>query len=148
MEVLKINIPPGFLVDKFDEETGEVSFKENPKNVMERIKTVDDILVDHGLTIEDIDKQFKDVPQHFKYQYIAELLCASLNEGAQPDWENINQAKCYPWFKMSSSDFQFVDHTGWLEVSTVSSRLCFKSREPAEYAGKQFTELYKKFMLI
>jgi len=32
--------------------------------------------------------------------------------------------------------------------TSVGSRLCFKSSELAEYAGRQFQDIYKEFMII
>ena len=90
---------------------------------------------------------FTNIPEHFKYQFIAELLCKSLNEDWTPDWDNSNEYKYYPWFKMGSSGFRFGDCDGWDAVSGVGSRLCFKSRKLAEYAGEQFEDVYKQFMI-
>ncbi|MCO6499108.1 MAG: hypothetical protein J5I47_01880 [Vicingus serpentipes] len=147
METLKIEIPKGFEVKDFNKKTGEITFKEKPKEVTERIKTVDDVLNDNGVTMSELDKMFKGVPEHFKHQYIAELLCKSLKEGWEPDWDNSNEYKYYPWFVMSSSGFRYNDCVGWSAGSAVGSRLCFKSRKLAVYAGEQFTELYKQFMI-
>lgn len=149
MKHLKIKIPDGFEVDIFNETTGEIKLKKKPKSTMERIKTVDDVLADHGLTQSEINHKFSGVSEHLKYQYIAELLCESLNEGWQADWSDNNQYKYYPWFYMGGSrGFQFYDDDGWTTDSAVGSRFCLKSRELAKYAGEQFTELYEKFMLI
>ncbi|WP_407277374.1 hypothetical protein R5O20_02760 [Tenacibaculum maritimum] len=117
------------------------------KEVTSRIKTVADVLEDNNITQEQIDKMFANTPEHFKCQFIAELLCKSLNEGWTPNWDNPNEHKYYPWFKMGSSGFRFHDCDLWIPGSTVGSRLCFKSRKLAEYAGEQFEDLYKKFMI-
>lgn len=117
------------------------------KEVTERIKTVADILEDNALTQEQLDKMFANTPEHFKHQFIAELLCKSLNEGWIPNWDDSSEGKYYPWFKMSSSGFRFDDFGCWRAISHVGSRLCFKSRKLAEYAGKQFEDVYKQFMI-
>ncbi|MFL0088524.1 hypothetical protein V2550_07605, partial [Tenacibaculum maritimum] len=75
------------------------------KEVTDRIKTVADVLEDNNITQEQIDKMFANTPEHFKCQFIAELLCKSLNEGWNPNWDNSNEHKYYPWFKMGSSGF-------------------------------------------
>ena len=36
MQTLKIEIPNGYMVDTFDQQTGVVSFKEKPKKITER----------------------------------------------------------------------------------------------------------------
>jgi hypothetical protein len=148
METLKINIPKGYEVDSFDTSTGEIKFREKPKHIMERIRTVDDIFEYHDISSDDVALQFTDVPEHLKYQYIAELLCQALNEGWKPDWSDNNEYKYLPWFELAgSSGFRFYDYDGWRTTSAVGSRLCLKSADLAQYAGEQFTDLYKKFML-
>ncbi len=147
MKTLKIEIPKGFEVAEFNTKTGVVKFKETPKSVTDRIKTVEDVLKDNNVTQEQIDEMFEYAPEHLKYQYIAELLCKSLNEGWTPDWDNSNETKYFPWFKMGSSVFRFNDCDGWHALSSVGSRLCFKNKDLAKYAGEQFTDLYRKFMI-
>ncbi len=118
------------------------------KEVTERIKTIDDVLEDNNITQKELNTMFINVPEHLKYQYVAELIAKSLNEGWLPDWDNGEYDKYYPWFKMSSSGFRYGVFDGWGTVSSVGSRLCFKSSELARYAGEQFTDVYRKFMII
>ncbi|MFY7880566.1 MAG: hypothetical protein ACOVP6_10890 [Lacibacter sp.] len=67
----------------------------------------------------------------------------------KPDWNDDDQWKYYPWFEMGgSSGFRFLDFGNWYSFSNVGSRLCFKERSTAVYIGKQFTDLYKQFMVI
>jgi hypothetical protein len=73
----------------------------------------------------------------------------ALNEGCPPDYTNDEQPKWFPWFKVSSSGFVF-DHTYYrcsCACAGGGSRLCLKNSDLAEYAGKQFTELYRNFIL-
>lgn len=149
MKTVKIEIPKGFEVDKFDLKTGELSFKEKPKNVMDRIKTIEDVLKDNGMTQEEFDKSLYGLVEDEIAYRLAKLICKSLNEGWTPDWSNVNEFKYVPWFKMGgSSGFRFNDFVRWTTRSDVGSRLCFKSRELAEYAGKQFTSVYQDFFII
>lgn len=153
METLKIEIPKGFEIDSFDKETGELTFKQKPVDVMDRIKTIDDVLKDNGVdeqtrsltkvTLEDLGLQ------HMYWQWIAELIAKSLNEGWEPDWSNDNQCKYFPWFEMKGcSGFRFHVCAGWHAHMGVGSRLCLKSRLITEYAGKQFEHVYHNFMDI
>lgn len=118
------------------------------KEVTERIKTIEDVLEDNNTTQSDIHLMFANVPEHLKAQHIAELLCKSLNEGWESDWDNSNEYKYYPWFKIGSSGFRYYYYGHWHSDSNVSSRLCFKTSKLAVYAGEQFTDLYKQFMII
>jgi hypothetical protein len=119
------------------------------KNVMESVKTVKDAcsLLDlkksdyeSGLTSEDR----KSVEA---YQKLI-IIIRALNGGWEPDWENSNERKWYPWFQVKSGfGFSFTGY-GYTRASTiVGSRLCFKSEELAEYAGKQFEEIYKEYLI-
>lgn len=56
MQTLKIEIPSGHQVD-FNKSTGVITVKESPKDVTERIKSIEDILADHGLTRGQFDEQ-------------------------------------------------------------------------------------------
>ncbi|WP_299161942.1 hypothetical protein [uncultured Tenacibaculum sp.] len=148
METLKIEIPEGFKVKSFDKETGEVKFEAIPKKIIEGIKTVQDVLDNNNITQKELDKMFENIPEHLKYQYVAELLCKSLNEECVADWDDSNECKYFPSFKMSSSGFRYDDNCRWVTFSDVGSRLYFKSSKLAKFAGEQFTDVYRKFMII
>lgn len=124
---------------------GKASFEKSP---MEAIKTIDDILQARGLTREQFDKDTIGFTEDEKSYRLVKMLVEILNQGWVPNWDDDNETKYYPWFHMSSSGFRFGDYVVWGSDSFVGSRLCFKSSELAEYAGKQFTELYKNFMII
>ncbi|SFL09613.1 hypothetical protein SAMN05216357_112107 [Porphyromonadaceae bacterium KH3CP3RA] len=72
----------------------------------------------------------------------------ALNEGWTPDWSDGDQKKWFPYFN-ASSGFAFSDTDCLYSGPRAGdgSRLCFKSKELAEYAGRQFTDLYKGFIL-
>lgn len=149
MQTLKIQIPDGFMVDSFDAAAGVVKFKEVPRKVTDRIKTIEDVCKEHGFTLESFDDTYKNLEEDEKAYLLTKMLAESLNEGWTPDWSNANQYKYYPWFEMEgSSGFRFDDYGGWHASTVCGSRLCFKSSELARYAGTQFTELYKSFMVI
>lgn len=72
----------------------------------------------------------------------------ALNEGWTPDWKDINEKKWVPYFN-TSSDFAFAvaDYRYSTPPAGYGWRLCFKSEELAEYAGRQFLDIYKQFIL-
>lgn len=151
MNTLKINIPDGFVVDKFDEQTGEVSFKPKPKKVTERIKNFDDVLAELGIEKESFLKEIQDLsPDEVAYRKI-KLIAKAFNEGWVPDWTNSNEYKYYPWFEMGSpsgSGFRFDVFDHWLTHSHVGSRLCFKSSELAKHVGNLFIDDYRDFLTL
>nr|WP_299385561.1 hypothetical protein [Allomuricauda sp.] len=122
---------------------------------MENIKTFKDACKVLGLDSDKVlpdfgpfpEKHRKAIEAHAKLVIIAE----ALNDGWVPDWGNYDQWKYEPWFDMggsSGSGFACCVCDGWHSGSTCGSRLCYKSRELAEYAGKQFIELYRHYLLI
>jgi len=147
MNTLQFKIPKGFEVESFDKKTGEIKFKETPKKVTDRIKTITNVLEDNGLTQEQFTKSCTGLEVDEINYRLTKLLCKSLNEGWVPDWDNSNERKYTPWFKMGSGGFRYDDYVYWSANSSVGSRLCLKSDELAKYAGTQFTEVYEKFMI-
>lgn len=94
---------------------------------------------------EAINNDLKSIESYTKLIIIAR----ALNEGWEPDWQNSDKRKWYPYFNLASG-FAFRG-TGyvWTDALTgAGSRLCFKTEELARYAGQQFIELYKEYMVI
>lgn len=126
--------------------------KEELKQVttMESIKTVEDAL---NATGTPVTPEFNEVPEelreYFKAVYEAVAITKALVGDWKPDWKNVRQRKWFPWFEMSSGGFVFVGAlcvcSGALAGS--ASRLCFPTEEMAEYAGKQFTDVYSRIIL-
>ena len=93
-----------------------------------------DILSKHDTKDEEAYKKLK-------------IIIKALNDNWEPDWDDSNQKKWYPWFKMVRSGFRFV-YSRWAVTltDTAGSRLCFKSEKLADYAGKKFEGIYKEFL--
>lgn len=150
MRQLKIEIPEGFKVDEFNHESGIIKFKPIPLNIKDRIKTLDDVYNYHGIDKDELNIIFKYCSEdEIAYKHL-KLITSALNEGWTPDWSNWDERKYYPWFEMCSSSgrFSFYDSNHRLSDSACAARLCFKSKELAEYAAKQFLEVYEKYMVI
>lgn len=103
------------------------------------------------------------------------IICAALNEGWTPQFTK-DEYRYYPYFWLyrqdeiedmdegqkkeiiplkgnyhgASAGFAFADSSNAPSYSdaSVGSRLCFKTRELAIYAGRQFADLYADFYLI
>lgn len=121
------------------------------QKVTERIKTYEDACVELGITpidesIRSSNGFTKDEIAYRKIKTITE----ALNEGWVPDWTDENQKKWFPYFYPNYSSgfvFNYTDYDCSLTTAANGLRLCFKSDELATYAGKQFVELYKEFIL-
>jgi hypothetical protein len=124
--------------------------------ITDRVKTFEDACNVLGLDADDVlpydaddimpydaDDSTEAINAFAKLNAIAK----ALNEGWTPDWNNSNEYKYWPYFKMQNG-FSFDGVVYWCTLSAVGSRLCFKTRELAEYAGKQFLDIYKEWMVI
>ena len=120
------------------------------ENIKDRIKTFEDACNELGIDSSEvsasgkIEEAFDSIAAYTKLI----IIIRALNEGWKPDWDNHSEYKYYPWFNMSGSGLSFFGSVNRRSFSCVGSRLCFKSRELAEYAGKQFIDIYSKFFLI
>ena len=120
---------------------------------MKKIKSFEDAC--NALGILEIVPDFSTFPEKYRKAMYAHyklmVITEALNEGWTPNWDDWEERKYYPWFDMRSSasgglSFDVCDY--WSTTSLVGSRLCFKNRELAEYAGKEFVELYKEYFVL
>lgn len=121
------------------------------QKVTERIKTYEDACAELGITPIDertlLNNGFtKDEIAYRKIKTITK----ALNEGWEPDWNDEGQKKWIPsFYPNSSSGFVFYDaYCSYSHADAGNGlRLCFKTRALAEYAGKQFIEIWNKILL-
>ena len=160
---------------------------EKPQNVMERIKTFEDAVVelsnramngdkDAGKLLDEwkiiiFSADSKDLLAYLKLR----IITYALNEGWKPQytkgelrwyfWYNIITKEQY--YKLSAEEksrvvgrgggganaycglvYAGADFASSGSDTSYGSRLAFKSKELAEYAGKQFVEIYEEYCLI
>lgn len=126
---------------------------------LKQLKTFEDACKVLRLNPQKVMPDFSSYPKadhaamqaHAKLVIIARAANKVANKGKEwnPDWNNYNQWKYYPWFEMGgSSGFRFFGYAYWASHSYVGSRLCFISREVADYIGKQFTNMYKDYFTL
>ena len=154
-DVIEFPIPAGHTAN-INEQSGKITITFNPvpQNVMERIKTIDDVLSALGEFDQDVKAYRKllevfGASSHITNNQLAVCITKALNEGWTPNWDNSSEYKYAPWFYMQSgsSGFRYLGYAYWRSYAFVGSRLCLKSSDLAKYAGTQFTEIYKQFML-
>lgn len=148
---------------------------EKPQNVMERVKTFKDACNELGIEHDKWVQDKKDlgleadVIAYLKLRIIA----AALNEGWKPQFTT-DEYRYFPWFylytqseidEMSEEEKSRVvyrsnynaDAVGGVAYASTSSdssdtstfigsRLAFKTRELAEYAGRQFVEIWADYV--
>lgn len=81
--------------------------------------------------------------------YKLAIIAQALNNNKKADWSNWDEYKFTPWFEIekTGAGFSFSLFAYWCAHTVVGSRLTFRSREIALYAGKQFEDLYKDLIL-
>ena len=141
--------------------------------ITERVKTFEDALMVLGtpeeLISDDYFKEYEklgeDVVAYLKLRVIVE----ALNEGWKPTF-NENEYRYFPWFRIyqkkeddkegsrvvarschnasTGGGGAFVyAHSGASGTSTyIGSRLAFRTSELAEYAGRQFLDIWGKYI--
>lgn len=125
------------------------------EDITERIKTVKDACAELGekhplvaqyrLSVAAAyigDPMTEDFIAFLKLRIIA----TALNEGWEPTFEK-DEERWYPWFAVKQGGLVYAgaSHAGSSLYTHYGVRLVFKSKELAEYAGKQFTDIYKDF---
>ena len=142
------NKVPDWMKTILHDEFGEKTFAKDFKS----IKTFSDACEAFGITEEEFEKHWstadlaKDTLAYEKLKVIAN----AINAGWTPDWSNTNQPKYYPYFAVlpSGSGFSYSLTYNYYGATIVGSRLCFETSEKAEYAARQFEDIYIQFLLI
>jgi len=124
-------------------------------NVQDRIKSIDDAIKELGDNDPDVVDYLKleaaGINSHVLYSQMLVVIVKALNEEWIPDWHNDAWDKWVNWFYLSSSSsgrFSFDCSDDRFSDSNCGSRLCFKSKELAQYAAKQFIDIYEKAFTI
>jgi hypothetical protein len=122
------------------------------EKVTDRIKSYSDACSELGilpLTISDFSAlPEQDRESTYAYHQIT-MIVRALNEGWEPDWNDSNQYKYYPYFQAAAgSGFSYGVFSYVLSYSYLGSRLVFKTSELAVYAGQQFLSIYNQFLKL
>lgn len=130
---------------------------EKPKDITEEVKSYEDACRVLGYNVNEDSVLRRD---GFRPHEIArrklEIITEALNEGWVPDWNNTNEYKYYPWFYIKphggadkTAGLACADTFNAASATTAffGSRLCYKTRNLAAYAGKQFKELYEIMLM-
>lgn len=133
-------------------------------DIRERVKSYADACTVLG--IEEMDEKAMKACG-FRSDEIArrklETITEALNEGWRPDWNNTNEWKYYPYFRIlpgqgkdqdgeSYGAFAGLAYAFSYDAATstdanIGSRLCFPNHELAAYAGDTFRDLYAQILV-
>ena len=139
---------PELLQKMMVEEFGAECFK---KIRYDDIKTFDDAC----RAMETTEKEFNDrfeklgLSNDTLFYEKLKIVVNAINGVWTPDWSNSDQYKYYPYFAVLGSGvgFSLSGYYYTLAGTCAGSRLCFESSEKATYAGTQFIEIYKNYLL-
>ena len=146
---------------------GKDMFK--PKDIRERIKTFHDAYCELGNEhpfVKSYEKYVNtasgeevDIIAYLKLR----IICAALNEGWNPQFTK-DEYRWYPWFELwTQEELKLLGkisctnsgcNLSTVEISSVwthsslnyPARLSFKTRELAEYCGKQFIDIWVDYL--
>lgn len=135
---------PGWFQKVLNESFGEDFFSERE---FTEIKTFEDACNELGI---DPDEEFNgnDLSDEVAYKKL-KIVVKAINQGWEPDWDNTDQRKYWPYFKLSSGfGFSSAVCIYGSTYTYVGSRLCFETEEKCKYAATQFIDLYEQFLTI
>lgn len=148
---------------------------EKPQNVMERVKTFKDACNELGIEHDKWVQDKKDLGLEADVIAYLKLriITAALNEGWKPQFTT-DEYRYFPWFylytqseidEMSEEEksrvvfrsnsnavadggvaYASTNYDSSDTYSVIGSRLAFKTRELAEYAGRQFVEIWADYV--
>ena len=171
MRKVEIEIPDGKMAKWVNGVLTLVDDKK-PQNVMERIKTFEDALAELSNRAMRGDKdagklldEWKISSQVYSKDLLAYLklriITSALNEGWKPEFTE-GEIRWYPWFSFDRSRvvgrgglnadagyglvYANVYNASSYSFTSYGSRLSFKSKELAAYAGKQFIDIYADYL--
>lgn len=121
------------------------------QSVIDRIKTYEDACAELGESPIDeaACKKLGMNKNDIAYMKLTQIVRA-LNEGWVAKVYD-SEYRYYPWFEHNCSPSAFAFYYSDCDYSNAASgggsRLCFKSSELADYAGKQFLDLWREFIV-
>jgi hypothetical protein len=118
------------------------------KKNFDEIKTLEDAAEATGHTTGYLRMQDPESQDEWAYRML-KMVVKAINGDWTPDWDNSNQYKYWPYFKLSSGfSFSLSHYDCDGTLAAVGSRLCFESEEKCKYAATQFIDLYEQFITI
>lgn len=116
-------------------------------NIMDRIKSFEDACEYNNTN--PLAKRFtRGTRNQIHQERVAEIVKA-LNEGWVANYNDSNEYKYSPYFYLNAPGFRF--YVSYYDLTHSLSyggpRFALKNRELSDYAGKQFTKEYEKFLM-
>ena len=135
-----VDLEKGVVVAEYGEEDGQVDISEIAVSFR---SAVDYLLEDlHRLYLHTTNKHISKLSALNQLMILAEAWNSS--DEFKPDWENKEQDKWHPVFRLRNGKIEFWDtSTVRLVLNPHISSFSFETPERAEQFGKQFIELFR-----
>jgi hypothetical protein len=119
-------------------------------DIFERVKSYEDACAELGIEpINEAELKRQGLPDDEIAYRKLKTVTKALNGDWEADWTDDDEKKWAPYFTVSPSGFVFyVSSCNYSYAGAgYAVRLCFKDEETASYAGRTFTDLYRRFIL-
>lgn len=116
-------------------------------NDVSRIKTFADACIECGTIEEEFNDKFLNLnlsTDVIAYEKL-KIIVKALNKEWVPNWEDSNEYKYFAYFNGFSGIHCAYSTIGSVSSSKLGPYICFKTKELAKYAQKQFEDIYKDF---
>lgn len=114
-----------------------------------KIKSVEDACKFLGEDDEEVvalrSLQSINLPRNIVAEQEMVVVTRAINDRHEFDWDDSNEYKYFTWWYLGKN-FRLCCVGNYCSTSSCSARLCFTTRENAEFASKQFKNIYKDFM--
>jgi hypothetical protein len=118
---------------------------------MPLVKTFAQACKHKGLDPKKVLPNVSGMPKEHRKAVIAAaklfIIVDVLNDGWVPNWDDRSQEKWWPCFYLNKPGFRIDTVYSDCTRTNVSFRLCFKSKDIALYAAKNFKQLYRDLMV-
>lgn len=110
------------------------------------MKTFKQVLNTLKISQEDFDKSVQNRTEDEVAYIQLKLIAKALNGDWVADFSDSSQRKYQCYFYYNGSAFVFNCYNFWFQLTCVGSRLCYKNAATAQLAGKNFIDIYNKFL--
>src|SRR5690606_1839166 len=116
-----------------------IDTKSEKDNIINRIQDFSDVLEIVGVSQDSFKKGCENLTEDEVAYKALKLITKAYNQGWKPNWKNYDEAKYYPWFKMTASASGSVAGRVVVDVGgSVVGRLVFKDRDGCMDAANKF----------
>ena len=122
------------------------------QEITDRVRTVQDAFKIANIDYKNFVSNLKNanLNKDLISTAILQVVAKVLNEGWKPNWKDPNEGKFYPYFVYDKEVGGFVFSNSGFDCTytdtALGSRLYFRTRKLAEYAGRTFLEEYNQML--